>query len=86
MSDIEKSHTGWLTICQPLMMPKDEVEDAEIKAFHGKGHPDGAFIVRVTKKTPTIEFVCKDEKDALELCQWFKASRKVITVDFKKGK
>lgn len=87
MSDIEKSHTGWLTICQPLMMPKDEVEDAEIKAFHGKGHPDdGAFIVRVTKKTPTIEFVCKDEKDALELCQWFKASCKVITVDFKKGK
>lgn len=87
MTDIEKSYTGWLTVCQPMMMPKDEVLDAEIKAFYGKGHPDdGAYIVRVTKQSPTIEFVCKDKQDAEELCQWFKASRKVITVDFKKGK
>lgn len=87
MSDIEKSYIGWITISQPLMMPKDEVIDAKVMAFKGKEHPDdGCYIVRLTKKSPTIEFVCKDGKEAQELCDWLKASRKVITVDFKKGK
>lgn len=84
--DIEQSYTGWLSIFQPMMMPKDEVVDAKIMAFHGKEHPDdGSYIVRVEKKTPTIEFVCANEKEAEELYQWFKASRKVVEIDFKKG-
>ena len=87
MSDIEKSYTGWITISQPLMMPKDEVMDAKVMAFKSKDHPDDdCYIVRLIKQTPTIEFVCKDTVEAQELCDWLKASRKVITVDFKKGK
>lgn len=87
MSDIEKSYTGWITISQPLMMPKDEIMDAKVMAFKSKGHPDdGCYVVRLIKQTPTIEFVCKDAAEAQELCDWLKAFRKVITVDFKKGK
>lgn len=85
MTDIEKSYTGWITVCQPLMMPKDEIVGTQTKVFIGEGHPDdGAYIVRLIKKTPTIEFVCKSKQEAEELSQWLKASRKVVELDFKK--
>ena len=85
----EPKQTGWITMGgNAIIMPTDEVVDAKIMAFNSDDESslESSIIVRLTKKTPTIEFVCANEDEAQQLYEFLMSSKKVVPITLKKGK
>ena len=83
-NDVEPLFIGWVVMSQPIMFPKDEIKDVQLLAFRSEDSElDGNYVVRMTKASPTIEFICADEEEAEKLYKWLKDSMKVVHVDFK---
>ena len=85
----EPKQTGWITMGgNAVIMPTDEVVDAKIMAFNSDDESslESSIIVRLTKKTPTIEFVCANEDEAQQLYEFLMSSKKVVPINIKKGK
>lgn len=85
----EPKQTGWITIGgNAIIMPTDEVVDAKIMAFSSDDESslESSIIVRLVKKTPTIEFVCANEEEAQQLYEFLMSSKKVVPINFKERK
>lgn len=85
----EPKQTGWITMGgNAIIMPTDEVVDAKIMAFNSDDESslESSIIVRLVKKTPTIEFVCANEDEAQQLYEFLMSSKKVVPINIKKGK
>lgn len=86
---VEDNHVGWLILQRVVMFPEDEIVEAKLASFKSSDlndDLDGAPIVRLVKKTPTVEFICADEQEAQRLIEILNKSRKVIKLsDYKKN-
>ena len=77
----EDKHVGWAVLQQVVMFPEDEIVEAKLISFRSDDPDDdfdGAPIVQLIKKSPTIEFICANEQEAQELMEFLNKSRKVI--------
>lgn len=79
----EENYVGWIVIPGVIVMPKDEIADVKLLSFtseDGDSEIDSKPIVRLIKKTPTVEFICANEAEAESLIKFLNSSKKVINL------
>lgn len=81
--------TGYATICYPIVIPYEEIEDV-VPHTLDYIHPDGTVThdlsVNVYLKTPEIRFVCANERDQEHLERFFKKTKFTIIQGAKNDK
>lgn len=74
--------SDWLEIHRKMTIPVSEITDV-----NGIVDINGAYHVRITRKTPVIDFICKDRDDAAEFYKAILKSCNVVDLkSYKFGK